>query len=134
MRKMRWLAALPVVAVACGGGGDDASDAPAGPPRVVEITMRDNDFSVASVLIERGETITFRFTNAGSVEHEGYIGDEAAQESHAAGHDHSADAVTVQPGQTGELTHTFDEAGTFILGCHIPGHYEAGMKSRLVVE
>lgn len=133
MRKLPWLIVVPVVLVACGGGDDDDA-APAAPPRIVDITMRDNDFSKASVLIAEGETITFRFTNAGAVEHEAFIGDEAAQAAHAAEHDHSADAVTVQPGQTGELTYTFAEKGTLIMGCHIPGHYEAGMKSRLVVE
>lgn len=133
MRTARWLILVPLVVVGCGGGDDDAA-AP-GPPRVVEMIMRDNDFDKASVLIERGETITFRFTNVGAVEHEAFIGDEAAQTDHAGDHDHGgATAVTVAPGATGELTYTFDEKGTLLMGCHIPGHYESGMVSRLVVD
>jgi uncharacterized cupredoxin-like copper-binding protein len=34
----------------------------------------------------------------------------------------------VAPGDTGELTYTFDEAGPLEVGCHEPGHYDAGMK------
>jgi uncharacterized cupredoxin-like copper-binding protein len=36
--------------------------------------------------------------------------------------------ITVEPGETGDLTYRFDEAGTYEIGCHEPGHYAAGMK------
>lgn len=42
--------------------------------------------------------------------------------------------VSVEPGQTGELTFSFAKAGELIIGCHETGHYEAGMKGRIVVE
>ena len=32
-----------------------------------------------------------------------------------------------RPASSGELTHTFDDAGTIEIGCHQPGHYDAGM-------
>lgn len=38
-------------------------------------------------------------------------------------------AATVDPGATEDLTATFDRTGTFIIGCHQPGHFEAGMKA-----
>ena len=44
----------------------------------------------------------------------------------AAGAD-ADDAVTVEPGDTAELTHTFDDTGTIEIGCHQEGHYAAGM-------
>jgi uncharacterized cupredoxin-like copper-binding protein len=37
------------------------------------------------------------------------------------------EGITVQPGDSGELTHTFDEPGETLIGCHEPGHYDAGM-------
>lgn len=51
------------------------------------------------------------------------------------GVDHSGDgqAIEVAPGATGDLTYTFDEPGTLLLGCHEPGHYEAGMVATIVV-
>lgn len=36
--------------------------------------------------------------------------------------------ITVEPGGTGELTHTFREGDELLAGCHQPGHYEAGMR------
>ena len=33
-----------------------------------------------------------------------------------------------EPGKSGDLTYRFDEAGTYEIGCHEPGHYAAGMK------
>lgn len=55
--------------------------------------------------------------------------------AHGGGHGggSDADAITVEPGDTGELTHTFDESGEFEIGCHEPGHYEAGMKIDVTV-
>jgi uncharacterized cupredoxin-like copper-binding protein len=42
-------------------------------------------------------------------------------------------AVTVEPGKTEELTTRFDDAGTYEIGCHEPGHYAAGMKITITV-
>ena len=33
----------------------------------------------------------------------------------------------------GSLTHTFSEVGTYIIGCHEPGHWESGMKATVEV-
>jgi uncharacterized cupredoxin-like copper-binding protein len=54
------------------------------------------------------------------------------------GTDHSnshagAAAISVAPGQTGELVVTFSKTGTLQMACLIPGHYEAGMKGQLSV-
>lgn len=129
------LAALALVAAsACaGGGGTDG-----GSRRTVDVTMSDIAFQPATLAVARGETVTFRFTNAGQLAHDAFVGDAAAQQEHEremsaepSGHAHGAGhdgAVTVQPGKTGELTHAFGEAGTFEIGCHQPGHYAAGMR------
>jgi uncharacterized cupredoxin-like copper-binding protein len=42
-------------------------------------------------------------------------------------------AITVEPGKAGQLTHTFDKTGTVEIGCHEPGHYAAGMKIAVTV-
>jgi uncharacterized cupredoxin-like copper-binding protein len=44
------------------------------------------------------------------------------------------DAVTVQPGQMKDLKHAFTESGTVLIGCHEPGHWEAGMKATITVQ
>lgn len=42
-------------------------------------------------------------------------------------------AVTVAPGETADLEVVVDEPGTWYLGCHLLGHYEAGMEVPLTV-
>ncbi|MBI2705933.1 MAG: hypothetical protein HYX32_11690 [Actinobacteria bacterium] len=41
--------------------------------------------------------------------------------------------ITIEPGQSGELTHTFAEPGTIFIGCHEPGHWTSGMKATVTV-
>ena len=40
---------------------------------------------------------------------------------------------TVKPGETKELTHNFEKAGEMLAGCHVTGHYPAGMKMTIAV-
>jgi uncharacterized cupredoxin-like copper-binding protein len=82
------------------------------------------------------------------------VGDEAAQAEHEAemratesepehgtmstmSHGSEAEgseaAITVEPGATGELTYSFDTDDAVLIGCHEPGHYDAGMKLTLDV-
>jgi uncharacterized cupredoxin-like copper-binding protein len=103
--------------------------------------MRDIAYSPDSVTVNAGETVRFVFTNKDEAVHDAFIGDEEAQDGHEMEMQDSADmghgdghdgedegAITVDPGETGELTHTFEESGTVLIGCHQPGHYAAGMK------
>ncbi len=116
--------------------------------RTVEVEMADNEFSPDQVEVAAGETVRFVFTNEGEATHDAVIGDEAAQMEHEGemrtaesdgdgmgtmGHGGSEDAddegaITVEPGSTGELMHTFSAGDEVLIGCHEPGHYDAGMK------
>ena len=121
---------------ACGGDSDSSSNDSA--ERTIAVEMVDIAFEPTTVAVERGETVRFVFNNRGEVAHDAFIGDPAAQADHEqemldtedAGHGSQAedDAVTVEPGDTEELSHMFDEAGTVEIGCHQPGHYASGMK------
>ena len=135
-RSVSVAACMAALFVVSSCGSDDDSGSPGdSSTRTVEIEMRDIEFSPTTVDVEKGETIRFLFTNSGAVTHEAYVGDAAAQEDHAdemesmGGMDHGGDAevLTVKPGETGELSYVFDEAGTVQIGCHEPGHFEAGM-------
>lgn len=42
-------------------------------------------------------------------------------------------AVTVHGGETARLTWRFGEPGTVLVGCHVPGHHEAGMSATIAV-
>ena len=134
----RWLVAFPLLATAllvaaCGGG---SSTKAAG--RTVNVEMRDIAFSPGQLDVRAGETVRFVFHNAGKVAHDAFVGDTKAQDDHEmemrqAGdmadmhHSGNGGGITVEPGKTAELTHTF-QAGDNLIGCHQPGHYAAGMK------
>ncbi len=137
---------LLAVAVAACGDTDDSSASAGDDARTVEIDMADNAFEPDAIDVTEGETVRFVFTNTGNVAHDAFVGDQAAQDGHAMDMREAEDddhggghgggnsaAVTVEPGDTGELTHTFDETGSLEIGCHQPGHYESGMKLALDV-
>lgn len=46
---------------------------------------------------------------------------------------HEANALTPDPGQSGELVWTFTHRDALDFACTLPGHYEAGMKGRFVI-
>lgn len=139
--------ALALGAAAC-GSTDDTTDAESGgtsggAARTVEVEMRDNTYSPDRVSVEAGETVRFVITNNGEATHDAFVGDAAAQDDHEAemgdemgGHGMSGgdgdEGVTVEPGDTRELTHTFESGDELLIGCHEPGHYKAGM--RITVE
>ena len=131
-------AAVIFVLAAC--GGDDHHSQDAGGGRTIDVDMRDNDFSQASIEVKAGEKVSFVFHNKGAVTHDAFIGDQAAQDEHehemrasSAPHGHDPNGVTVEPGQTGTLTHTFDQPGTTIIGCHELNHYALGMRIKVTV-
>lgn len=131
------IAAAGILAGACGSDGDSGSDA----TRTIDVDMVDIAFEPDTLEVNKGETITFRFRNEGKVAHDAFIGDTEAQAEHEeemggekGHHADEEDAVTVDPGETGSLTYTFDGDGDSIeIGCHQPGHYAAGMRLKISV-
>ncbi|MEY2477720.1 MAG: hypothetical protein QOG87_3035 [Actinomycetota bacterium] len=137
-----FVAALALVGAACGGDATPSGSGDA--TRTIEITMRDIAFEPTSLQVSAGDTVRFVFTNEGKVDHDAFIGDAAAQADHEkemrasgdahAGHGGDAEgSITVAAGDTAELTHTFEEPGEVQIGCHEPGHYDAGMKIDVTV-
>lgn len=135
------LGAVALALAGCGDNGTSASDHAA--DRTVEVDMVDIDFEPTDLEVAAGETVRFVFTNRGEVAHDAVIGDAAAQADHAAdmaddhggGHgDDDSDAVTVEPGHSAEITHTFGtDDDELLIGCHQPGHYDAGMVTTIHV-
>jgi uncharacterized cupredoxin-like copper-binding protein len=149
MQQKRMFGALALTLLGGGlltacGDDDDATDTGSS-SRVIDVTMTDNAYTPASFSVQRGETVTFRFANDGSLVHEAVFGQEGTQQQHESAMDDNDgmgdmdhgggrdDALVVDPGETGEATETFDEAGTTLIGCHQPGHYQAGMKAMVIV-
>ena len=120
------------------GDPADASEA----DRVIEVVTNDDfSFTPAMIDITAGEVITFRVTNEGVIVHDFTLGGDETQEEHEVEMAEMAgmamadepNGFQIEPGQTKELTWHFTEAGELLVGCHIPGHYGAGMKADISV-
>jgi uncharacterized cupredoxin-like copper-binding protein len=110
--------------------------------RTVRVTMSDAmRFDPSQLTIKRGETVTFVVHNAGKLMHEFVIGTPAALDAHAQmmkkhpGMEHDEPYLAhVAPGRTQHISWTFNQAGEFLAGCLVAGHWDAGMKATLQVK
>jgi uncharacterized cupredoxin-like copper-binding protein len=113
--------------------------------RVIEIKALDDfTFDPASVMIEAGETVTFRVENVGLLDHDFTLGDSETQDEHEAEmvemaasgttamHD-EPNAFGLTSGEVKEMTWHFAETGEILFGCHTPGHYPAGMVGSITI-
>ena len=125
----------------------------AGAPREVNVVMKDWLFLPDPVDVVPGETVLLHVVNGGLVVHEVVLGDPRVQDAWEAAEAAAADAppgptplVTVEPdvagirivvqsGQRVDFVWTVpaDAAAvrTLALGCHIPGHWEKGMRATI---
>jgi uncharacterized cupredoxin-like copper-binding protein len=141
-----------LVVAACSGGGASpspspsttASSLPAASPspasQTIEVKLTDAlQMEPAVMTVKAGQPVTFMLTNTGTIEHEFYLGGEAAQAEQEAMmqsgqmvHD-TPEGISLKPGETKELTYTFDQMGQTLAGCHVAGHYAGGMKATITV-
>lgn len=130
-----------------GHGGDahqhDSEGSSVGAPadatkatRTISVITKDTmryEFS-SDLNLKAGEVIKFIVTNDGKIAHEFSVGDAAEQKAHLAMmanmpnmvHE-DGNTVTVQPGETKELTWKFSAGAEVVFACNIPGHFQAGM-------
>jgi uncharacterized cupredoxin-like copper-binding protein len=117
----------------------------------VRVVMNDRfRYRPSAIMVRAGHRVTFEVTNTGKLPHEFILGDRASQldherqmqtapadedmDMHTHMHMHmDAGGLSVPPGQTRRLTWTFDEPGIVLYGCHVLGHWAAGMRGTIVV-
>lgn len=120
----------------------------------VRVVMNDHfRYRPSAIMVQAGRRVTFAVTNAGKLPHEFILGDRATQLAHerqmqeaaptAGGHTHvhshthaahaTSGALAVPPGETRRLTWTFHDPGIVLYGCHVLGHWAAGMRGTIVV-
>ena len=136
---------------ACGPGAAAPTAAPNG-ARIIEITMKDLSFSPSTITLQRGEKVTLRFRNLGGLEHEfmagrdpkagmGFMQDWIATaatnvppHTHPGEQQHIGLGVRVPPDWYGSLDLVVpNTAGEYEFGCFVPGHYESGMRGKIIV-
>ena len=118
-----------------------ASD-PAMAAQTIEIEMSDMmRFTPEEITINKGDTVRFGVKNNGQLLHEMVLGTLDDLHEHAAlmlkfpGMEHSEPHMAhVDVGQAKEMGWQFTNAGEFFYGCLQPGHFDAGMKGRIIVQ
>jgi P-type Cu+ transporter len=108
--------------------------------RTIQVGTTDTlRFAPDQLTVRAGETVAFEIGNPGRVPHEFFVGTAAEQQAHEremAGGAPMPDEpgqVDVPAGRTVRLVATFDRPGTLEYGCHVPGHYAAGMRGTITV-
>lgn len=107
----------------------------------IQVEMKEFRFSPAEVHVKQGQTVRFVFHDRGSLAHDAFFGPADAQDAReravsagaALSETGGAPWVDVQPGADGAFEITFTTPGRFAIGCHISGHWVAGMSMVVVV-
>ncbi len=110
--------------------------------RTIQVEADDSlSFDPEIIDVAAGEVVTFSVANVGDLPHEFTLGPADVQREHeeemAAMGDMEmhgdANALAIPAGETRELTWRFSEPGTIMFGCHVQGHYDAGMVGEIEV-
>lgn len=113
-------------------------------PLIVQVEMGEFFFSPTRITAPAGRPVRFEVSNPGAVPHEFLVGDRHAQNdaeaemakggAAATSHSHAdAASLYLDAGESGVLEATFDSPAELLVGCHVPGHWAAGMKGTLTV-
>ena len=142
------IAAIAVLLAACSGGSTSttapsavtASPVAGSSASAVEVIVKLTDalkMEPASISVKAGVPVRFVVTNSGATDHEFFLGDEAAQAGHgnemSGGMNDDPAGIGLKAGETKTLEYTFAKAGSYLAGCHVSGHYEAGMMATITV-
>lgn len=136
--------ALALLLAACTGGTDPGAVGQSPTPRVVELSMEDMRFVPERVEVRLHETVRFLVRNPDDIPHEVFLGTDAEQLEHRAAHasappgsqadvPHFGYGAYVHARGTEQFMYRFDQPGPVTIGCHLPGHWEGGMRAEITV-
>jgi uncharacterized cupredoxin-like copper-binding protein len=127
-----------------GGGGSGSSQGTTG--KVIKtVVIKETEFklSPATITLSKPGTYAFKAEDDGSTQHsleiegEGVKSEGGEGEESEGGEDEGGEAQleqTLDPGQSGVLTVTFQKSGTYEMYCPVDGHEQQGMKGKVVVK
>ncbi|MGH2755921.1 MAG: cupredoxin domain-containing protein [Actinomycetota bacterium] len=128
----RLLPALGLILLAGCGLADASAEV-----RTITIDIEHSAFVPSEVNVRAGERVRFIVRNNDPIDHEFIIGNDHIQLIHEEGterHHGARDGEVSIPAQAERVTsYTFDEPGRLIYGCHLPQHYDYGMKGDITV-
>ena len=136
--KLRAAAAAVALALLVGAVATSRGAAARANAGTIDMTIRFSRFEPGEIAVAPGETVRFVIRNTDPIDHEFILGDGRVQLVHEEGteahHDPRPGEVSVPAGETVVTTYTFPKiAGALIFGCHLPGHYDYGMRGTVRV-
>ena len=138
------LAVIATVAV-IGLAGCGSTGGLAGPGEAtrMEVEIDGYHFVPDHFKVATGESVRFIISNPDDIGHELFIGTAAeqaarrgrgvAEPSGAAGISHFGYGIYLSAHSDGELDYAFSGDEDLLIGCHLPGHWEAGMVATIDV-
>ncbi|HEY3427563.1 MAG TPA: cupredoxin domain-containing protein [Acidimicrobiia bacterium] len=103
----------------------------------VQIDIEYSRFVPERLTVVEGTRVRFLVVNGDPIHHEFITGDPEVHLRHAQGteteHPSIPGEVSVGPNGRAITTFTFDQPGRFEFACHLPGHYEYGMRGVIEV-
>ena len=131
------LACLPLILVAA-ACGDQAGANALGPGEVtVDLDLRYSTFAPTEITVQTGTLVRFVLHNRDPIRHEFIVGPPEVHARHANGtegvHPPVPGEVTVEPGTTASTTYHFHALGDMEFACHLPAHYQYGMRGTIHV-
>lgn len=116
-----------------------ASPAVSGTPaassgQTMDVALSDFAVKSATTTFKVGQTYDFVAANGGKQLHELVIEHAAEVDKPLLVNGRKAEAGDIAPGSSKTLSWTFTEPGKYLLACHQPGHFEAGMKLEIDVQ
>jgi uncharacterized cupredoxin-like copper-binding protein len=136
--KLRAAAAAVALVLLVGAAAATRGAAARAHAGTVRITIHFSMFEPADLAVEPGETVRFVIVNTDPIDHELILGDERVQRVHEEGteahHAPRPGEVSVPAGETVVTTYTFPATSReLIFGCHLPGHYDFGMRGTVTI-
>ena len=105
--------------------------------RVIEVRIEHSSFDPAAIEVKAGSTVRFVVHNGDPIAHEFLIGDEASQQRHETGtepeHGARPGELSIPAGETRVTTYTFPDVPSLLIGCHLPRHYDYGMRGLVTI-
>lgn len=111
------LLGLLLLLAACGG-----ADSPPPPKEIVFEGPNELKFLPDSATGKVGQELKITLDNTGALEHN-FVWDDTGEE-----------VIITQAGEKKGTSRTFDTAGEYGFHCSVPGHKEAGMIGKIIIE
>jgi uncharacterized cupredoxin-like copper-binding protein len=106
-------------------------------PVTIVLDVKHSTFDPDELRVVAGTTVRFVVVNHDPIHHELIVGPPEVHDRHRDGteafHPPVPGEVSVAPLERAVTSYTFEEPGTVEMACHLPGHYDYGMRGTVEV-